>query len=71
MSKSDPEHSDIAIARPEKKKKKIEEENGSEREGMKIKLEQFLSSIGIKKTIFVSHNKPNMNSKVISKILFW
>ena len=30
---------------------------------MKIKLEQFLPSIGIKKTIFVSHDKPQYEFK--------
>ena len=40
-SESDLENSDIAIARPEKKKKNIEDESGSESEGMNIKLEQL------------------------------
>ena len=54
ISESDLENSDIAIARPKMKKKKIEEERGSESEGINIKLEQFLPSIGIRETVFIS-----------------
>ena len=46
------ENSDIAIARPKMKKKKIEEERGSESEGINIKLEQFLPSIGIRESLY-------------------
>ena len=51
MGKSDSENSDNAIGIPKKKKKKREEESDSESEGINIKLEQFLPSIGVKKTI--------------------
>ena len=57
------QNSDIAIARSEKKKKKIEEESGSESEGMKIELEQFLPSIEIKETIFISDDESQDESK--------
>ena len=54
------ENSDIAIARPKMKKKKIEEERGSEKEGINIKLEQSLClTMNLK-----------INVKVISKSLF-
>ena len=54
ISESDSENSDIAIARPKMKTKKIEEESVSESERINIKLEQFLPSIGIRETIFIS-----------------
>ena len=57
------QNSDIAIARSEKKKKKIEEESGSESEGMNIELEQFLPSIEIKETIFISDDESQDESK--------
>ena len=55
------QNSDIAIARSEKKK--IEEESGSESEGMNIELEQFLPSIEIKETIFISDDESQDESK--------
>ena len=57
------QNSDIAISRSEKKKKKIEEESGSESEGMNIELEQFLPSIEIKETIFISDDESQDESK--------
>ena len=67
MSESDSENSDIAMTRLKKTKKKIEEENGSESEGINIKLEQFLPSIGIKETIVISNDKSQDESKSIIK----
>ena len=67
MSESDSENSDIAMTRLKKTKKKIEEENGSESEGINIKLEQFLPSIGIKKTIVISDDESQDESKSIIK----
>ena len=55
------QNSGIAIARSEKKK--IEEESGSESEGMNIELEQFLPSIEIKETIFISDDESQDESK--------
>ena len=55
------QNSDIAIARSEQKK--IEEESGSESEGMNIELEQFLPSIEIKETIFISDDESQDESK--------
>ena len=63
MSEFDSENSDAAIARPKKKTKKIEEESGSESEGINIKLEQFLPSIGIKETIVISNDESQDESK--------
>ena len=67
MSESDSENSDIAMTRLKKTKKKIEEENGSESEGINIKLEQFLPSIGIKETMVISNDKSQDESKSIIK----
>ena len=55
------QNSDTAIARSEKKK--IEEESGGESEGMNIELEQFLPSIEIKETIFISDDESQDESK--------
>ena len=63
MSEFDSENSDAAIARPKKKTKKIEEESGSESEGINIKLEQFLPSLGIKETIVISNDESQDESK--------
>ena len=57
MSESDLENGDIATTRPKKKKKKIEEQSGSESEGTNVKQEQFLPSIGIKETIVISDDE--------------
>ena len=62
-SDADSENCDIAIARPEKEKKKIEEESSSEYEGMNMKLEQFLPRFRIKETIFISEDESKSNIK--------
>ena len=67
MSESDSENSDIAMTGLKKTKKKIEEENGSESEGINIKLEQFLPSIGIKETMVISNDESQDESKSIIK----
>ena len=63
MSESDLENGDIATTRPKKKKKKIEEQSGSESEGTNVKQEQFLPSIEIKETIVISDDKSQDESK--------
>ena len=63
MSESDSENIDIAIERPKKKKKTIEEESGSENEGINIKLEPFLPSIGIKEAMVIPDDESQDESK--------
>ena len=63
MSESDSENIDIAIERPKKKKKTIEEESGCESEGINIKLEPFLPSIGIKEAMVIPDDESQDESK--------